>query len=102
MDEHFDLFTPRPAAPKRVNRGTSIVAHDALREIGEMHLQIVDVLRKKGAMTFYEVADQLNVESKKVQPRMSELANEFKLIEDSGERHMSPYGRKGIAWKAIK
>ena len=93
-----DLFTkPYPESPGYQDRDTSRDAAARVVNMREIHHQILGAL-VSGPMTFYEMADYLKIDSRRIQPRMSELAKNGKII-DSGERRETPYGRKGIAWR---
>lgn len=49
--------------------------------------------------TTEEIADALALEYRSVQPRLSELCNEGKVI-DTGERRISRFNRRTIVWSA--
>lgn len=100
MSDLFEEAKKYPHAPGYQRRDTSIDAARKVTQMNELHINILDTLRRCGPLTFYEVAEFMNVDSRRVQPRMSELAAQGKIA-DSGDRHPTPYGRKGIAWKMV-
>lgn len=93
-----DLFS-YPHAPGYQNRDTSREAAEKVVSVREIHQKILSILA--APMTFYEVAEALGMDSRRVQPRMSELAALGQII-DGGIRHKTPYGRNGIAWVTHK
>lgn len=93
-------FDSYPDVPGYQKRDTSKDAAERVTEVRQMQEAIIASLRAWGDMTFYEMAEFLGKDSRRVQPRMSELAKQGKIV-DSGKRHDTPYGRKGIAWRAV-
>ena len=49
--------------------------------------------------TNYEIADELNMPLSSVTARCRELQI-LNLVEDSGKRRETPYGKKAIVWKS--
>ncbi len=91
-------LTEYPNVPGSAPRDTSEDAARKLTGKAAIHNSILDALAVAGPMTFYQMADYLKLDSRKVQPRMSELAKAG-TIEDGGDRAPTPYGRMAIAWR---
>lgn len=80
-------------------RDTQQDAFRKIKNLGGLHRAILDVLTQATeGYTFYEMSEILGIDSRRIQPRMSELAKMGRII-DSGRRTETPFGRKGIAWK---
>lgn len=93
-----DLFNFRdqyPDSPGYRKRDTSKEAAGKVADIPKIYGQILNALTEP--MTFYDMRDKLGLLYSRVQPRMSDLAASGK-IKDSGQRKMTPYGRKAILW----
>jgi len=60
--------------------------------------QVYDLI-KLNALTNYEIADELNMPLSSVTARCREL-QVLKLVEDSGTRRKTKYGKQAIVWKS--
>ena len=60
--------------------------------------QVYDLI-KLNALTNYEIADELDMPLSSVTARCREL-QVLKLVEDSGTRRKTKYGKQAIVWKS--
>ena len=96
MGAIMDLFE-YPNTPGYRHRETSKEAAANVSNVSDLHAQIIGVLSQH-CFTVYELADFMDMEFRKVQPRCSELAAQGRII-DSGVRRKTPYGRNAICWR---
>jgi predicted ArsR family transcriptional regulator len=79
------LFHPPPES-------TSSKAHrTAAKSIGARKQKIVDVIRQRGPLAIFEVAQHLGCFDHQISPRFSEMEADGLLIK-TGERRQSPRG----------
>lgn len=77
-------------------------SHAAARGVDATKLQgmVLYAMREWGSMTASEISERLEISLQSITPRMRPLA-EKGLIRDSGERRMTPRGRKSIVWEIV-
>ena len=97
MPDLFDLPQKYPDAPGHRKRDTSKEAAQRVTKVAEIHHDIMYALEVFGDFTMHQMAAHLQMEFRRVQPRMSELAAKGKIY-DTGKRDLTPYGRKAIVW----
>lgn len=105
MIEYRDPFKPRqlryPAAAGFKSTDTSLAAAldiDPQRKM--IRDRVLFSLRNAGPATATELARRLGIILDDVKPRLSELRAE-RLVEDTGKRGPTVYGKSSIVWGAL-
>lgn len=74
-------------------------AEDLKPTAATVRAKVLLLLKSIGPLTSEEIASELKMDYRTIQPRTSELRNEEK-IEDSGFRKEGKFGKMIIVWKA--
>ena len=99
MNDLFKYAEQYPHGPGHRKRETSAIAAQQVTHVQEIYKRILDNLTEP--MTFYDMRDKLGLLYSRVQPRMSDLIAQGKIV-DSGQRKKTPYGRSATLWEKAK
>lgn len=89
-----------PHAPGHRGVETSIeAAEDVAPKCGRLQRLTFEAIRERGAagLTFEEAANDLGLDFRSIQPRISELRSRG-LVVDSGLRRRNSSGKRAIVW----